>query len=63
MIDGRRFPLDPSLAVQGGLRCQRHLKVPVRAGDNDDDGGDNIGDSDGDHGDDDDDEKVMNGYF
>ena len=63
MIDCRWLPLDSSFAVQRCLRCQRHLKVPVRAGDNDDDGGDNIGDSDGDHGDDDDDEKVMNGYF
>ena len=32
MIDCRWFPLDPPLAVQCCLRCQRHLKVPVRAG-------------------------------
>ena len=32
MIDCWWFPLDPPLAVQRCLRCQRHLKVPVRAG-------------------------------
>ena len=32
VVDGGRLPLHPPLVVQGRLRGQRHLKVPVRTG-------------------------------